>query len=108
MRLLLYSSILILAAGCSKKISGVASSFKEPCIQQAKPSFHTVLYKTSVDVTSHHLSGLLLMKNTGDTTRIVFTSEMGLTYFDFSYIGNNFKVNYCIRKLNRKIVTNQL
>jgi hypothetical protein len=53
-----------------------------------------------------YLSGLLLFKTMPDrSTRVIFSSEMGLNYFDFefSYDGN-FKVHYIIKKMNKKAV----
>lgn len=110
MRIFWLSSILFLF-GCSQKATKnlVDSSVNNNCLTTLKPSFESVLYNTQVDITSHHLSGLLLMKKLeGDTTRVVFTNEMGLKYFDFEFTTNNFKVIYCMRKLNKKIIINQL
>jgi hypothetical protein len=110
MRFLLLSSF-ILCMGCSHKVAHTTSkTFPEnKCLDGLRPSFEKVLYNTQVDITSHHLSGLLLMKKTnGDTTRVVFTNEMGISYFDFAFTRTDFKVISCIRKLNKKIVLNQL
>lgn len=110
MRILWLSSILFLI-GCSHKTSDslTNTSVNNTCLSTLKPKFESVLYNTQVDVTSHHLSGLLLMKNMNkDTTRVVFTSEMGLKYFDFEFTAVSFKVIYCMKKLNKKIVINQL
>ncbi|MDB5228965.1 MAG: hypothetical protein JWN78_3158 [Bacteroidota bacterium] len=110
MRTLLLSSLIILY-GCSQKI---ADSFAQTvvnnsCLVNVKPKFETVLFNTQVDITSHHLTGLLLMKKMqDDTTRVVFTNEMGIKYFDFEFTENNFRVISCIRKLNKKIAINQL
>ena len=42
-------------------------------------------------------------------TRIVFTSEMGLSFFDFEFTSNgDFKVHYIIEKMNRKAVIRTL
>jgi len=110
MRILWLSSILFLF-GCSQKTSEsiVNTSIHNNCLSTLKPKFETVLFNTQVDITSHHLSGLLLIKKMqGDTTRVVFTNEMGLKYFDFEFTTNNFKVIYCMKKLNKKIIINQL
>lgn len=110
MRILLLSSILFLF-GCSHKTTEtvVNTSVHNNCLSTLKPKFESVLFNTQVDITSHHLSGLLLMKKMqGDTTRVVFTNEMGIKYFDFEFTTNNFRVVYCMRKLNKKIIINQL
>jgi len=111
MRILLLSSILLIF-GCSHKTSNslVNTSVNNDCINTLKPSFESVLFNTQVDVMKHHLSGLLLMKKMqNDTIRIVFTNEMGIKYFDFEMADNDhFKVISCMKKLNKKIVINQL
>jgi len=67
------------------------------------------LYKTSVDVVGQHLSGLLIIKKMKDgSTRIVFSNEMGLTFFDFEFFENEFRVLYCMKKLDRTVVLRAL
>ncbi len=109
MRILLLSSLIFLLS-CSKTTTNNFQVRKgNACLQSLKPKIKSVLFNTQVDILNHHLSGLLLMKQlNNDTTRIVFTNEMGLKYFDFEFTSNDFKVIYCIKKLNRKILLNQL
>ncbi len=109
MRILLLSSLIFLLS-CSKTTTNNFQVSKgNACLQSLKPKIKSVLFNTQVDILNHHLSGLLLMKQlNNDTTRIVFTNEMGLKYFDFEFTSNDFKVIYCIKKLNRKILLNQL
>lgn len=79
------------------------------CINKLIPVFKTELYNAQINVSRKHLSGLLLFKTMQDnTTRVVFTSETGLTFFDFEYNKNEFKVIYCMNKLNKKPVITQL
>ncbi|HQY12763.1 MAG TPA: hypothetical protein PK133_11145, partial [Ferruginibacter sp.] len=68
------------------------------------------LYSTTVDVSGNHLSGLLLVKKMPDSsTRMVFSSEMGLSFFDFEFSADgNFKVYSIIKKMNRKAVIKTL
>lgn len=110
MRILLLSSLIILF-GCSQKTthSLTQQQTNNTCLINLKPKFETVLFNTQVDITSHHLTGLLLMKKmSGDTTRVIFTNEMGIKYFDFEFANDHFRVISCIRKLNKKIAINQL
>jgi hypothetical protein len=69
-----------------------------------------LLYNTQVDVLNKHLSGLLLMKRMPDSSvRMVFSSEMGLTFFDFAFNKDgSFKVYAIIDKMNRKPVIKTL
>jgi hypothetical protein len=67
------------------------------CVEKFKPDFKFVEYRTSVDVIGKHISGLLLIKYMPDkSTRIVFTNEMGLSFFDFGFLPDNGFVVYRI------------
>lgn len=79
-------------------------------VQKFKPSFTVDLYKTTVDVVGNHLSGLLLIKKMPDSSiRMVFSNEMGLSFFDFEFGANgSFKVYSIIKKMNRKSVIKTL
>jgi hypothetical protein len=111
MRYLLLSSCLLLFAGCTssykqlQKIEGNAS-----CLQKFRPQFASTIYTTQVNVVGNYLSGLLVIKSMPDSSiRMVFSSEMGLTFFDFEYdVAGGFKVHYIIKKMNRKAVIKTL
>lgn len=109
MRILLLSSLIFLLSCSKTTTNSLQVGTGNVCLQALKPNINFVLFNTQVDILNHHLSGLLLMKQlNNDTTRIVFTNEMGLKYFDFEFTSNDFKVIYCIKKLNRKILLKQL
>jgi hypothetical protein len=66
-------------------------------------------YHASVDVVGNHISGLLLIKNMPDSSkRVVFTSEAGVTFFDFGFSTGNFQVHNIIKQLDRKPVVETL
>jgi hypothetical protein len=75
-----------------------------------KPAFKVALYKTEVDVVGNHLSGLLLIKKMPDSsTRMVFSNEMGIKFFDFEFTTDgNFKVYFVMKKMNKKPVLKTL
>jgi len=79
-------------------------------LQKFKPAFTVALYNTTVDVVGNHLSGLLFIKKMPDSsTRMVFSNEMGLTFFDFEFTDNGgFKVYSIIKKMNKKSVIKTL
>ena len=70
----------------------------------------TSWYDASIDVTGKHLSGLVLIKNMPDSSqRVVFSSEAGVTFFDFGFNRTGeFKVYSILKKLDRKPVINTL
>jgi hypothetical protein len=79
-------------------------------LQKFKPAFTVALYNTNVDVMGNHLSGLLLIKKMPDSsTRMVFSNEMGLGFFDFEFTGEGgFKVHSIMKKLNKRSVIKTL
>ncbi|MGB4844892.1 MAG: hypothetical protein WBP16_10535 [Ferruginibacter sp.] len=79
-------------------------------LQKFKPAFTIALYNTTVDVVGNHLSGLLLIKKMPDSsTRMVFSNEMGFSFFDFEFGANgSFKVYSIIKKMNKKSVIKTL
>ena len=67
------------------------------------------IYKASISVQGNDFSGLLIVKKIQDSNhRIAFTTEMGNKLFDFSFIENEFHINYIIDDLNRKFLINVL
>ncbi|HEY9197501.1 MAG TPA: hypothetical protein VIM77_14595 [Mucilaginibacter sp.] len=103
-RFLLLSSCLLTLFGCKsvyKDLKPANGDFER--IYKFRPKFSVVLYKAEIDVTTHHLSGLLLMKVMPDSsTRIVFSNEMGVKFFDFAFLKNGeFKVYSIIRQMDK-------
>lgn len=63
------------------------------------------IYKAKISVFENTFGGILILKKIGEANhRIVFTTEMGNTLFDFSFIGDNFKVNRIIDDFNKKLL----
>lgn len=67
------------------------------------------VYKANVEVYDHNFGGIFIVKKIGDQQhRIVFTTEMGNKLFDFSFNKEDFKVNYILDELDKKILINIL
>lgn len=67
------------------------------------------IYKANIDVYNKNFGGIFIVKKLGNRNhRIVFTTEMGNKLFDFSFIKNEFKVNYILDELNKNILINIL
>ena len=80
------------------------------CIKHFAPRFTTTLYSATVDVTKHHFSGILFFKVMPDSsTRVVFTNEMGVKFFDFAFTKDaQFIKYYVMPKLDKKVVVKAL
>lgn len=85
-------------------------SVREDCLTELGPHFENELYKAQVDITGRSLGGLLLIKKMPDSsTRIVFSTEMGVKFFDFEFReSGEFKVVDILKKLNKKPVISAL
>ncbi|NQV02728.1 MAG: hypothetical protein HQ542_08790 [Bacteroidia bacterium] len=78
----------------------------------SSPTFEKALFRASLDIREHHLTGLLFIKkiplihrarNDNDAGyRIVFSNEFGMTYFDLEIGSNTFQVKNCFRPMNKK------
>src|SRR5450755_2824378 len=102
-RFLLSLSIFMLNASCNQYRHMQKIQSDESCVQKLKPVFSHVIYKISVDVLGKHISGLLLIKYMPDrSTRIVFTNEMGFSFFDFGFLPDSgFIVYHIVQQMNK-------
>jgi len=80
------------------------------CVRQFSPRFTNTLYSAIIDVTKHHFSGILFFKLMPDSsTRIVFTNEIGVKFFDFAFSKDGtFTKYYLLPKMDKKVVVNAL
>lgn len=112
MRFLLYSVIVCLLTGCASAYRGLTEvAGHDLCAERMKPSgLMSGWFTTGVDVMGRRISGLLLIKNmAAGGTRVVMTSEAGVTLFDFEFMDNRgFRVHRIIPQLDRKVVVNLL
>lgn len=113
MRCLLFKTIIAACAmGCASEYAHLQKTTADKgCSDHLLPlTIETSWYDASVDVTGKHLSGLLLIKNMPDSSRrIVFTSEAGLTFFDFSFTKEGeFKPVTVIKQFDKKVVIETL
>ena len=111
MRYFLLSSFLFLLFGCSSVYKDLNKTTGDVyAINKFKPAITVALYKAQINVIGNYLSGLLLIKKMPDSsTRMVFSSEMGLTFFDFEFSKDGaFKVYSILKKMDRKAVIKTL
>ena len=67
------------------------------------------VYKANITVYGKELTGIFIAKKINDNThRVVFTTEFGNKLFDFEISETDFKVNFILEELDRKMVVNTL
>jgi len=72
----------------------------DPVIQNGASA---LLYKAGIRIYGKYVSGLFLFKKMNDTTqRVVFSSETGITFFDFEFSGKDFNIRQCFEKFRNK------
>lgn len=110
MRYLPFVSILLLVTSCGSAYKQLQrTNAPTDCVKAFRPTFTRGLYHAQINVTGKHLSGLLLIKNMPDgSTRMVFTNEAGLSFFDFEWTGTAFNVRRIIRQMDRKALIKTL
>jgi len=65
-------------------------------------SFEKALYKGSLDISKHHLSGLFFLKRISmNSVRIIFSNELGMNFFDLELKGDEFIVHSYFPSLDR-------
>lgn len=109
---LLISSILFISA-CNTnpyKSLNVINNISPTRIDLENPfsSGKSLLFKTKVNIYKHYLSGLLVIKQKNESKRVIFTSEVGMKFFDFEFTPDTFIVHHCIEQLNKKAVLKTL
>ncbi len=107
-------SLLLLAWACAsypernnfQSIETSSTSVTNPYFSNQEKDY---VYKADIDLYKKTFSGILVLKKLGaQHHRIVFTTEMGNTIFDFSFKGNDFIVNHILADINKKMVINLL
>lgn len=67
------------------------------------------VYKCQIEVYKNDISGILIVKKLNETThRVVLTSDFGNKLIDFEISENDFKLNYVLPDLDKKIIINFL
>lgn len=108
---LISGSCLLLLLSCSPLHSKMQTATADlRLLEKFRPAITVALYNTTVDVVGNHMSGLLLIKKMPDSsTRMVFSNEMGFTFFDFEFgADGSFKVHSIIKKMNKRSVIKTL
>lgn len=112
LRNLAYSLIFILFTSCKtyrlNDVKPITASEKtvENLYFSSKEDY---VYKCQMDIYKNHVSGILIIKKIDATIhRVVLTSDFGNKLIDFEISENDFKLNYVLPDLDKKIVINFL
>ena len=112
LRNLAYSLIFILFASCKTyKLTDVKPipSSEKTVENLYFSSSEDYVYKCQMDIYKNHVSGILIIKKISETThRVVLTSDFGNKLIDFEISEDDFKLNYVLPDLDKKIVINFL
>ena len=110
MRILLSSLVAFVCIACASypKIKGFEAVENIP-VQPLNPYFSDIakdyVYKAKVKAFDNTFGGLLILKKLGPKHhRIVFTTELGNTLFDFSFQNDGFRVNRIVKEMDRTLL----
>jgi len=114
MRILLSSLLAVMLIGCASypKKNGF-ESVETIQKESLNPYFSDVskdyVYKAKIEAFDKTFGGLFIVKKLGTQHhRVVFTTEIGNTLFDFTFQEDDFKVNRILKEMNRKLLINIL
>jgi len=103
-----YSLIFLLFVSCKtyKLTDAKSISNSEKTIENLYfSSTEDYVYKCQMDIYKNHISGILIIKKINETThRVAMTSDFGNKLIDFEISENDFKLNYVLPDLDKKIV----
>lgn len=114
MKYLLISFSFLLIISCKsidvvkglEKESVAAETIKNPYFSDINKDY---VYKAKITAGKNNFGGLLIIKKIKNAYhRVVFTTEFGNKIFDFEFLNNEFKVNYVLDKLDKKLILNAL
>ncbi len=112
LRNLVYSLIFILFASCKIYRFGEVKSFSatQKTVENSYFSSNKdYVYKCQMDIYKNHVSGIVIIKKISETAhRVVMTTDFGNKMFDFEISQIDFKLNYVLPDLNKKMIINFL
>lgn len=114
MHRLLYSLFLILSlSSCKSYFLGTKQAYQATEVTLKNPYFADLkqeyLFRGTVNFYKKELTGMFIVKRVNeDEHRMVFTTDLGNTLFDFSISKTGHKVNYILADINKSIIINTL
>lgn len=112
LRNLVYSLIFILFISCRTYRIGEVKPFsasQETVENSYFSSNKDYVYKCQMDIYKNHVSGIVIIKKISETVhRVVMTTDFGNKMFDFEISPTDFKLNYVLPDLDKKMIINFL
>ena len=114
MRILLSSLCLFILVGCASypKKNGfvsqvsAASPIHNPYFSDGLKDY---VYKAKINAFDQSFGGIFVVKKLEEKHhRIVFTTEIGNTIFDFEFLGDKFKINRILPEMDNSLLINVL
>ncbi|RAR71535.1 hypothetical protein [Flavobacterium aciduliphilum] len=112
-RFLVTSLLLIVLVSCksyqiegANKVASAITNFQNLYFSNPETDY---VYKAHIEVYGNDLSGVFVVKKINDSIhRVVLTTDFGNKLLDFEVSETDFKINYVVENLNKKIVINTL
>ena len=107
-RFLVTSLLLVVLISCKSyhvegatKVASTTTNFQNLYFSNSETDY---VYKAHIEVYGNDLSGIFVVKKVNDSVhRVVLTTDFGNKLLDFELSENDFKVNYIVDDLNKKI-----
>jgi hypothetical protein len=105
-KILILFGWFLLPGFCSSQVSDSSLSRIKNYWNPIFPAeYEKGLFRISLDIGKHHLTGLLFLKKTTDSTyRMVFSNEPGIRFFDLEFSDKDLTVHYIFPALDKKML----
>jgi hypothetical protein len=112
-RFLVTSLLLVVLISCKSyqiegatKVTSTTTNFQNLYFSNQETDY---VYKAHIEVYGNDLSGIFVVKKVNDSVhRVVLTTDFGNKLLDFELSEKDFKINYIVDDLNKKIIINTL
>lgn len=101
-KLLTVIAIIMITMSCQAQRQLFSIYQTEHWLPAFGEGFQRALYKGTLDIRDNHLTGLMVIKRTSDTSvRVVFTNEIGMKFFDLEFAGEKFIKHFVFASMNK-------
>jgi len=105
----LFASSFLLCASCTRSmLVQVTTNDYAGLPALVQHSQQPLKFKTTLKIYEISLTGITVAKMISDEYRVSFMNEFGLKYFDARISENEAEMLYCVKRLDKKILSNVL